>query len=208
MKRNRTDIAAYIFFALLAATFLELLLAVGPFIVMVSSAVMIYYGLKRMDRKKGKWLFYSGLVLFIFALLSSTFFMLTLFGLLFYLMYLFWEKARKPHVFNVTIDDEATSKKTTLRKAFFFRNIILAINELKNKYFQVIILIFKQVLVQQIFTLRIPSCQKEIQLSLFVALLAAFNYLCLMMQVFQWNTRLFLVNQMCLIKKRRDLTKI
>lgn len=135
MKRNRTDIAAYIFFALLAATFLELLLAVGPFIVMVGSAAMIYYGLKRMDRKKGKWLFYSGLVFFLLALLSSTFFMLTLFGSLFYSMYLFWEKARKPHMFNVKIDDDAIPEKATFRKAFFFRNIIFGDQRAEEQVF-------------------------------------------------------------------------
>lgn len=120
MKRNRTDIAAYILFALLAATLLELLISVGPFILLAGSSLMIYYGLKKIKTRKGKFFFYSGLIIFVLTLLTSSFFILTLFALLFYTMYVFWEKARHPHTMEVVLDEEVQTKKKT-----FFRNIIL-----------------------------------------------------------------------------------
>lgn len=130
MKRNRTDIAAYILFALLAATFLELLISVGPFIFLAGSSLMIYYGLKKIKKRKGKFFFYSGLVIFILTLLSSGFFILTLFALLFYTMYVFWEKARHPHTMEIRLEEGIQTRKKT-----FFRNIILGDQRTGNQIF-------------------------------------------------------------------------
>ncbi|MFB4212193.1 cell wall-active antibiotics response protein LiaF [Shouchella sp. JSM 1781072] len=132
MKRNRTDIVAYIFFALLAATALELLIKVGPFILLVGSAAMIYYGLKRMSRQKGKFLFYGGLGIFILTLLSSSFFLLILFGGMFYMLYLFWEKASKPNKREVKINEDAPID----RRIPFVKNILLGDQQIDHEGFR------------------------------------------------------------------------
>jgi len=132
VKRNRTDYVAYIFFALLAATALELLINVAPFIVLVGSAAMIYYGLKRMSKQKGKFLFYGGLVIFILTLLSSFFFLLMVFGALFYMLYLFWEKASKPTKMEIAINEQASNDS---REAFV-KNTFLGDQQLNHEGFR------------------------------------------------------------------------
>ncbi|WZY34117.1 cell wall-active antibiotics response protein LiaF [Bacillus sp. FSL W8-1122] len=135
MKKNRTDIIAYIFFALLVAALLELVLSVGPLIMLIIAAGFIYYGQKRMSRRNGRFAFYIGIIMFVFTLFSSTFFIITLYGLLFYSLYLFWGKMRKPRRVNVNIGDQPTGEAVRQKKALFFKNLIFGDQRAEDQVF-------------------------------------------------------------------------
>ncbi len=194
MKRNRTDYVAYIFFALLAATALELLINVAPFIVLVGSAAMIYYGLKRMSKQKGKFLFYGGLVIFILTLLSSFFFLLMVFGALFYMLYLFWEKASKPTKMEIAINEQASNDS---REAFV-KNTFLGDQQLNHEGFRSDDINIHTGIGTTEIHFENTILQKETRLSLSGVLLGVPNSMCLMMQVYLWSTLVYLVRQIYL----------